>query len=138
MRSRGEEELKLSEGGGEQIERRILDAIAAAGEAGMLQHQLWRTLPIDSRKVSSVVRRLEKMGYIARVMTTQQGRKVYIIKPAPKLRQTYYIPLELEEVACFYCSLLFSCSGGLLRVNNCEKLEKWLLDSRAVDNCASA
>lgn len=121
-------ELKLSEGGGDQIEKRILDIVSAAGEAGVLQRDIWRLLNIDSRRGSKFIKRLERMGLITREVVVHKGRKVYVLKPTPKLRHIPKIPEELDEVPCFYCPLLNSC-GELSKIITCEKLNKWLLDS---------
>jgi DNA-binding Lrp family transcriptional regulator len=125
-----ERELKLSEGGGEQLEKRVLDIVSAAGEAGVLQRDIWRILNIDSRKGSKIIKRLERMGLISREVVVHKGRKVYLIKATPKLRQIPKLPSELDEIPCFYCPLLPVCfAGDLARILTCEKLNRWLLDS---------
>lgn len=124
-----ERELRLSEGGGEQLEKRVLDIVSAAGEAGVLQRDIWRILNIDSRRGSKVVKRLERMGLISREVVVYKGRKAYLIKATSKLRQIPKLPPELDEVPCFYCPLLPLCSGDLARILMCEKMNRWLTDS---------
>lgn len=121
-------ELRLSEGGGEQLERRLLELVSAAGEAGILQRDVWHLLNIDSRKGSRIIKRLEKMGLIARETVVHKGRRVYLLKPTKRLRVMPRLPDELEEIPCFYCPLLISC-GDPSKILNCERMAKWFLDS---------
>ncbi|MEZ0346879.1 MAG: transcription factor TFIIIC [Infirmifilum sp.] len=121
-------ELRLSEGGGEQIERRVLEIVAAAGEAGIMQREIWQLLNIDSRKGSRIIMRLERAGLVSRETIVHRGRKVYLLKPTPKLRNMPKLPDTLDDVPCFYCPLLLSC-GELAKILNCERMERWLLDS---------
>lgn len=122
-------ELRLSEGGGEQLEKRILDIVSASGEAGVLQRDIWQLLNIDSRRGSKFIKRLERMGLISREVIVHKGRKVYLLKPTPKLRQIPKLPPELDAVPCFYCPLLPYCTGELSKILTCEKLNRWLYDS---------
>lgn len=121
-------ELKLSEGGGEQLERRLLEIVYAAGDAGILQRDVWHLLSIDSRKGSRIIKRLERMGLVSREVVIHKGRKVYLLRPTLKLRRMPRLSEELDKIPCFYCSLLTSC-GELSKILNCEKLARWLLDS---------
>ncbi len=125
-------ELKLSEGGGSQLEWRVLEAVAAAGEAGILQKDIWRLLNIDSRKGSRIIKRLERMGLVAREEVVHRGRKMYLLKPTPKLKGMPKIPDELDRIPCFYCPLLISC-GELTKILSCERMERWLLDSGSLE-----
>jgi hypothetical protein len=122
-------ELRLSEGGGEQLEKRILDIVSASGDAGVLQRDIWHLLNIDSRRGSKLIKRLERMGLISREVIVHRGRKVYLLKPTPKLRQIPKLPSELDSIPCFYCPLLPVCTGELSKILTCEKLNRWLLDS---------
>jgi len=121
-------ELRLSEGGGEQLERRVLEIVRAAGDAGILQKEVWHLLNIDSRRGSRIVKRLEQMGLIQREVVVHRGRKVYLLKPTPKLRRMLTLPEELDEIPCFYCPVLTTC-GEPSKILSCERLHKWLLDS---------
>ena len=125
MRSESRE-LRLSEGGGSQLERKILDIVAASGEAGILQRDIWHLLNIDGRRGSRIVKRLERMGFLTREVVVHKGRRMYLLKPTPKLLLVPKLPSVLDEIPCFYCPHLLSCSGEASRVLNCEKLEKWL------------
>ncbi|MEM1508522.1 MAG: hypothetical protein QXY49_04090 [Thermofilaceae archaeon] len=125
MRSEAKE-LKLSEGGGDQIEKRILDIVSASGDAGVLQRNIWQLLNLDSRKGSKIVKRLERMGFIAREVVVHKGRKMYVLKPTPRLLRAPQLPQLLEAIPCFYCPLLASCSNEQHRVLNCEKLNEWI------------
>ncbi|RLF06255.1 MAG: transcription factor TFIIIC [Thermoprotei archaeon] len=125
MRSESRE-LRLSEGGGSQLERKILDIVAASGEAGILQRDIWHLLNIDSRRGSRIVKRLERMGFLTREVVVHKGRRMYLLKPTPKLLLVPKLPPVLDEIPCFYCPHLLSCSGEASRVLNCERLEKWL------------
>lgn len=121
-------ELKLSEGGGEQLEKRILDIVAASGDAGVLQRDIWHLLNVDSRRGSKIIKRLEKIGLLSRESIVYKGRKVYLLKPTQKLRQIPKLPASLDTIPCFYCPLLVVC-GEMSRILSCEKMNKWLLDS---------
>lgn len=127
MRSEARE-LKLSEGGGDQIEKRILDIVSASGDAGVLQRNIWQLLNLDSRKGSKIVKRLERMGFISREVVVHKGRKMYVLKPTPRLLRAPRLPQLLEEIPCFYCPLLLSCSNEQQRVLSCEKLNQWLVN----------
>ncbi|HDD33899.1 MAG TPA: transcription factor TFIIIC [Thermofilaceae archaeon] len=119
-------ELKLSEGAGVLLEKRILDIVAASGDAGILQRDVWHLLNIDSRRGVRIVKRLERMGFLTRELVVHKGRRMYLLKPTPKLLLSPQLPDSLDEVPCFYCPKLLECASEAGRSLNCERLEKWL------------
>ena len=119
-------ELRLSEGGGEQIEKRILDLVSASGEAGILQRDVWHLLKLDSRKGSRIVKRLEQMGLVTREVIVHRGRRMYLLKPTLKLLRSPKLSPLLGEIPCFYCPLLLNCFNNERHPLICEKLDRWL------------
>ena len=119
-------ELKLSEGRGMVIEKRILDIVASSGDVGILQRDLWKLVGIDSRKGVRIVKRLERRGLLNRELVTHKGKKMYLLKPTSKLLNVPELPPSLGEIPCFYCPHLLECSNLDERILKCEKLEEWL------------
>jgi len=119
-------ELRLSEGKGLVVERKILEVVASTGSVGVLQKDLWKLVGIDSRRGVRMVKSLERRGLISREMVVYKGKKIYLVKPTSKLLEVPALPPILEDVPCFYCPHLLECSNLGEKVLNCDKLEGWL------------
>jgi len=114
----------------EDLEAKALEIIKAHGDEGIYQHELWKTLGLDSREGSRLALRLLKKGLITREPTVHKGRRTYKLFIAKRSKQTVTVDIKIGsviEVPCFSCKNLERChSGGFFDPTTCPVLASWL------------
>ncbi|KSW11347.1 transcription factor TFIIIC [Pyrodictium occultum] len=114
----------------EELEAKALEIIKAHGDEGIYQHELWKTLGLDSREGSRLALRLLKKGLIRREPTVHKGRHTYKLYIAEQTRQPVSVDIKIGsviEVPCFTCKNLERCHiGGFFDPTNCPILVNWL------------
>lgn len=93
------------------------------GEKGILQHQLWKELGLNSRKGSQIAKKLEEKGLIERVKIQSRGKASFILKSKRKPIN----PESILEVPCGFCESQIRCGSWEVSPETCKKLELWLL-----------
>lgn len=121
----GEQRSDLSE-----IERKALDIIRSRGEEGIYQHELWKSLGLDSREGSRLALRLLKKGLIVREPAVHNGRRTYKLFIAQRKREKAHLSVNIGsaiEIPCFSCKNLERCHlGGFFDPTTCPILRNWL------------
>jgi hypothetical protein len=115
----------------EQLEAKALEIIKSRGDEGVYQHELWRTLGLDSREGSRLALRLLKKGLIVREPVVHNGRRTYKLYIAKQVKRSFKIDVDFTpflEVPCFTCPHMGSrCfEGGFFDPRNCPMLREWL------------
>ena len=93
------------------------------GEKGILQHQLWKKLGLNSRKGSRIAKTLEEKGLIVREKVRRKGKTTFILKSKKRAVN----PELVLEVPCSFCELQEKCGSCEVSPEKCGKLEHWLL-----------
>ena len=109
----------------------ILNTILDAGEGGVLQSELWKTITTDSRESSRAILRLEKRKMIERRKELFGGRWTYRIlakRRIPKVDSIIAIP-------CAFCNLESRCSqSALVSPTKCDRLTIYLKNLAATNS----
>jgi len=104
-------------------EQDVLNMIMNAGENGVLQSELWKTITTDSREGSRAILRLEKRKLIERRKELFDGRWTYRVlakRRIPKIDSIIAVP-------CAFCTLESRCSeSGVVSPTKCDRLTIWL------------
>lgn len=107
-----------------EIERRALQIVLEAGEKGILQSDLWRSLGTTSREGSRISLRLERRKLIKRVKELNDERwtyRLYAIKHSVNFD-------SIIDCPCLVCDLSDKCDeSGTVNPINCSNFTKWLL-----------
>ncbi|MEM2926721.1 MAG: transcriptional regulator [Candidatus Bathyarchaeia archaeon] len=107
-----------------EIERQALQIVLDAGEKGILQSDLWRSLGTTSREGSRISLRLERRKLIKRVKELNEERwtyRLYAIKRSVNLD-------SIIDCPCLICELSEKCDeGGVVSPIKCSNFTKWLL-----------
>jgi DNA-binding MarR family transcriptional regulator len=125
-------EPSLGDRGGElsEIEAKALEIIRSRGDEGIYQHELWKSLGLDSREGSRLALRLLKKGLIIREPTIHNGRRTYKLFIAKRGKEKAKLAVRIGqaiEVPCFSCRNLERCHpGGFFDPANCPILRRWL------------
>ncbi len=110
----------------EDLISRVYKLILSSGDEGLLQSDLWKKLRLTSRDGSRIATKLEKRKLIVREKVLQNGRWTYRLKPL-------VIPIDTSSVdglPCLTCPYEDVCEpGGQVSPENCQLLERWLLES---------
>ncbi|MFC1802724.1 transcriptional regulator [Thermoproteota archaeon] len=108
------------------IEQNALKLIFEAGEEGLFQSKLWKTLEVSSREGSRIANKFEEKGKVIRKKVLNEGRWTYklFFKKEP-------VTLEsVEGCPCLICPEVDKCfRGGKQDPNICLDLTAWI-DSR--------
>ncbi|MEM3004452.1 MAG: transcriptional regulator [Candidatus Bathyarchaeia archaeon] len=104
-------------------EQDVLNMIMNAGEDGVLQSELWKTITADSREGSRAILRLERRRLIERRRELFDGRWTYRVlakRRTPKIDSIMAVP-------CAFCHLEGRCSeSGVVSPIKCDRLTAWL------------
>jgi hypothetical protein len=113
------------------LEQRALKLIKGAGDAGMLQRDMWRALDATSREGSRISLRLAEQQLITRERELANGRWTHrlFINMRPVLLDS------IIDVPCMMCDDIQRCEvGGGISASQCEILTQWLIsNSRATE-----
>jgi len=111
----------------EQLTNKVCEIVAAYGDDGMLQSELWKKLKLSTRDGSRLSLRLERRGMITREKILQNGRWTYklIIE---------HIPISLDSIQdapCLTCPVEQKCNVDNVypepSPNHCELIEEWVV-----------
>ncbi len=113
-----------------ELEAKALEIIRLRGDEGIYQHELWKTLGLDSREGSRLALRLLKKGLIVREPTIHNGRRTYKLFIAKRAKEQAKLVVKIGnaiEIPCFYCKHLEKCHvGGFYDPTHCPILRSWL------------
>lgn len=109
---------------------RILNALRAAGQAGLLIEELETRLNIDSKMVSDVAQRLLLEGLIMQKQEMETTR-LFIRKSMTDEARRGNLS-DLNGCPCFHCLKITRC--GIRQPDspvNCRDLDQWMMGSEA-------
>jgi len=102
--------------------------IINAGENGVLQSELWKTITTDSREGSRAILRLEKKRLIERRKELFGGRWTYRILSRRKIPKVD----SITAIPCAFCNLETRCNhSGIVSPLKCDRLTVWLTNLAA-------
>lgn len=108
------------------LEQRALKLIKAAGDAGMLQRDMWRALEATSREGSRISLRLEEQQLITRERELANGRWTHRIF----INQRPVLLDSIIDVPCMMCDDIQRCEvGGGISALECNVLTQWLISN---------
>ena len=114
----------------DELEARAIEIIKSRGDNGIYQHELWKTLGLDSRDGSRLALRLVKKGIVTREPAVYKGRrtyKLYIVKATKKPVKLSISIGATAEVPCFTCTYSDKCYiGGFHDPRTCQIMSTWL------------
>ncbi len=110
----------------EMMERKVYEVIREAGDAGIMQRDLWRRTGLDSRLGMRILRRLERQGLVSREEIVYKGRRSYLIRVKAPAEREVYLPEYLDRIPCFFCPSLRRCAYGERDILSCPLLNRWL------------
>lgn len=107
-----------------EIERQALQIVMSAGDGGILQSDLWRSLGTTSREGSRISLRLERRKLIKRVKELNAERwtyRLYAIKRSVTID-------SIIDCPCLVCEVNDKCSEtSAINPIRCSSFTKWLL-----------
>jgi DNA-binding Lrp family transcriptional regulator len=116
------------------LEQKALQLVMNAGEQGILQAELWRSVDASSREGSRISLKLERKGLIRRDKELSNGRWTYRLF---SMRQ----PVSIDSILlcpCLTCEESIRCgAGGKVSPNDCSILTEWILGSSEVETAPS-
>ncbi len=86
---------------------------------GILQSDLWKTLDVDSRKCSRIVKKLLDSGMIERIEFRKNGIKTFVLKAKRRPVDPGQLLAGEELIPCIACDL--ECM-----VEECPRLLDWM------------
>ncbi|MBS7650414.1 MAG: Lrp/AsnC family transcriptional regulator [Candidatus Bathyarchaeia archaeon] len=107
------------------MEQDLLNVLMNAGEEGILQSELWKTVTSDSREGSRAILRLEKKKLIERRKELYEGRWTYRVTAKRRVPKVD----SIIDVPCAFCEFEDRCGqSSVLSPTKCEKLTIWLIN----------
>jgi len=105
------------------LEKKALELIFEAGEEGILQSEMWKSLGVTSREGSRLALKFEEKGVVERRKILHEGRWTYKLFSQRKL-----VTLDsIGDCPCIVCGKLDKCfTGGQISPILCELLNEWL------------
>lgn len=110
---------------------RILEALRAVGESGLIIDELTTGLGIDSRKLVKSIKRLKSQGLIE-VQKQELKEERYIIRAETSGDAEPGNLSDMDGCPCFHCLRISRC--GVRQPDSpvsCRDLEEWMLGSGA-------
>jgi hypothetical protein len=106
-----------------ELERKALQLILEAGDEGILQSDMWKTLGVTSREGSRLALKFEEKGVVERRKVLHGGRWTYKL-----FSQTKPVTIDsIKDCPCIVCEELDKCfSGGQLSPLHCQYLTAWI------------
>ncbi|MGQ9542465.1 MAG: helix-turn-helix transcriptional regulator [Candidatus Bathyarchaeia archaeon] len=105
-------------------EQDLLNVLMNAGEKGILQSELWKTVTSDSREGSRAILRLEKKKLIERRKELYEGRWTYRVMAKRKIPRVD----SIVDVPCAFCEFEARCGqSSIISPAKCERLTVWLI-----------
>ncbi len=105
------------------LERKALKLVVDAGEEGILQSDLWKSLDVTSREGSRISLKFAEKEVIERRKVLHNGRWTYKL-----FNLTKYVSLEsIKDSPCIVCDEIDKCFvGGQVSPIVCPKLTAWV------------
>lgn len=110
----------------EMMERKVYEVIREAGDAGIMQRDLWKKTGLDSRLGMKILRRLERQGLVFREEVVYKGRRSYVVRARTLAEKEIHLPELLDSIPCFFCPNLRRCAYGERDILSCSLLNRWL------------
>ena len=108
---------------GNDLEREALQLVLKAGENGILQSDMWKTLKVTSREGSRLAKKFVDKGAVERKKVLYEGRWTYKLYSLTK-------PVTIESILdcpCMVCEEIDKCFvGGQSSPLNCHPLNLWI------------
>ncbi|EMR73182.1 hypothetical protein MCGE09_00019 [Thaumarchaeota archaeon SCGC AB-539-E09] len=108
---------------GNDLERDGLQLVLKAGENGILQSDMWKTLKVTSREGSRLAKKFVDKGAVERKKVLHEGRWTYKLYSLTK-------PVTIESILdcpCMVCEEIDKCFvGGQSSPLNCHPLNLWI------------
>ncbi|MHA1279186.1 MAG: MarR family transcriptional regulator [Candidatus Helarchaeota archaeon] len=103
------------------------EVVRAAGNKGLLQSDLWRSLGTNSREGSRIATKLEKKGLVRRTRELCDGRWSYRLYVDEKTQVSDVLWCTLNQCPCFTCEHLVECGQRQsISPTECKALDEWL------------
>lgn len=105
------------------LDKRALLLIIEAGEEGILQSEMWKTLDATSREGSRLALKFEEKGVVERKKVLHEGRWTYKL-----FSQTKMVTIDsISDCPCITCDGLDKCfPGGQVTPISCRLLTLWM------------
>lgn len=105
------------------LEQKALKLVYKAGEAGILQSELWKELGVSSREGSRMAKKFEEKDKVVRTKVLNEGRWTYKLFSKKE-------PVTLDSVKgcpCLICDDVDKCfRGGVRDPVFCMALTAWI------------
>ncbi|WP_440059871.1 MarR family transcriptional regulator [Thermogladius sp. 4427co] len=124
------------------IDEKILEFLIENEGRDIIQSEISKTLGLNSKEVSRVIKKLEDEGLIQREPLVYKGRRTYRIivnihniteqgktslyATIVKRKLVENIVQEVVEIPCVYCPYINRCyEGGFYDPTNCQFINEW-------------
>ncbi len=106
-----------------KLERMALSLVLEAGEEGILQSDMWKSLGVTSREGSRLAIKFEEKGAVERRKVLHNGRWTYKL-----FSQTKAVTIaSIQDCPCMICPDIDKCfTGGEISPLNCPRLTIWI------------
>ena len=106
-----------------ELERKALSLVLEAGEEGILQSDMWKSLGVTSREGSRLAIKFEEKGAVERRKVLHKGRWTYKL-----FSQTRAVTIDsIRDCPCMVCEDIDKCfTGGEITPINCPHLTIWI------------
>ena len=107
-----------------ELEQKAIQLVFKAGEEGMLQSTLWKSLGLSSREGSRIAQKFEEKNLVERRRVLHEGRWTY------KLYSTRHVVTlkSIKDNPCISCEEIDRCfEGGARSPITCEQLSSWIV-----------
>lgn len=105
------------------LEQRALELVFEAGDDGLLQSDMWKSLGVTSREGSRLALKFEEKGVVERRKVLHEGRWTYKLFSQRK-------PVTLDSIGdspCMVCADIEKCyAGGEVSPITCQLLTAWI------------
>ena len=106
-----------------KLEREALSLVLEAGEEGILQSDMWKSLGVTSREGSRLAIKFEEKGAVERRKVLHEGRWTYKL-----FSQSKAVTIDsIQDCPCMTCEDIDKCfNGGETSPINCPRLTIWI------------
>ena len=106
-----------------ELERKALSLVLEAGEEGILQSDMWKSLGVTSREGSRLAIKFEEKGAVERRKVLHEGRWTYKL-----FSQSKAVTIDsISDCPCMICEDIDKCfTGGETSPINCPQLTIWI------------
>ena len=106
-----------------KLERKALSLVLEAGEEGILQSDMWKSLGVTSREGSRLALKFEEKGAVERRKVLHEGRWTYKL-----FSQSKAVTIDsIKDCPCMICEDIDKCfTGGEISPLHCPYLTVWI------------